>query len=247
MRFKARRRSDHEWRGYAGQVLRCKLHAMDGSGSSLEWQQLAERYRNMGDGELERVAREAWQLTDVARDTLRAEITNRGLAISLQQAAPPEDFNADEEHAAWDLAPEELEADLELQVLTTVWEREEAIRIEHALEDAGIAHFFGSQNVPDAEDVTGSFAKGIDIKVRYIDYQRGAVVMRQLAAGSKDGREPEDDSHSPVVCPKCKSEAVVLENVSQAEDSNTYLNSTYTWVCEDCGHEWSDDGVVERS
>lgn len=51
-----------------------------------EQQRLVEFYAAMADGELEELAADARSLSDVARDTLCAELSNRSLGIALQDA-----------------------------------------------------------------------------------------------------------------------------------------------------------------
>jgi hypothetical protein len=51
---------------------------------------LQEQYASLKDDEVEAVANDAFDLTDVAQQTLRAEIANRGLKIQLRTAPPSE-------------------------------------------------------------------------------------------------------------------------------------------------------------
>src|SRR6266436_520525 len=53
-----------------------------------ERQRLVAFYSGQMDGELEKVAREAYELTDLAREALRAEIARRGLSVALVENAP---------------------------------------------------------------------------------------------------------------------------------------------------------------
>ena len=48
-----------------------------------ERQRLAEFYSQQMDGELEKVAEQAYELTDLARQALRAEMSRRGLSARL--------------------------------------------------------------------------------------------------------------------------------------------------------------------
>src|ERR1700692_4322472 len=45
-------------------------------------------YSRQMDGELEQVARQAYNLTDIAREVLRAEMSRRGLAAELVEIPP---------------------------------------------------------------------------------------------------------------------------------------------------------------
>ncbi len=53
-----------------------------------ERRRLAEFYSQQMDGELEKVASQTCELTDVARETLRAELARRGLAPKFVEQAP---------------------------------------------------------------------------------------------------------------------------------------------------------------
>jgi hypothetical protein len=49
-----------------------------------ERRRLAELYAGRLDGELEKIASEGYQLSDPAREALRAELANRGLEIEIE-------------------------------------------------------------------------------------------------------------------------------------------------------------------
>src|ERR1700722_13770376 len=49
---------------------------------------LIEFYSRQMDGELEQVARQAYNLTDIAREVLRAEMSRRGIAAELLEFPP---------------------------------------------------------------------------------------------------------------------------------------------------------------
>ena len=54
-----------------------------------ERDRLRSLYAGMGDGELEKLATEAAELTDLAREVLAEEIRNRGLAVEQPQPVAP--------------------------------------------------------------------------------------------------------------------------------------------------------------
>jgi hypothetical protein len=53
-----------------------------------ERRRLAEFYAGQLDGELEKVAAQTYELTEVARDALRAEMSRRGLEFTLLEQPP---------------------------------------------------------------------------------------------------------------------------------------------------------------
>ena len=52
-----------------------------------EWRRLSEVYAAMNEDELQAVADDAYELTDIAKQVLQAEISRRGLSIELQKQA----------------------------------------------------------------------------------------------------------------------------------------------------------------
>lgn len=63
-----------------------------------QWSELQADYAAMADEELEAVAQEAYDLTDIARQALQAEISRRHLNIALLLQAPAEsEISAEEQ------------------------------------------------------------------------------------------------------------------------------------------------------
>jgi hypothetical protein len=61
-----------------------------------ERQRLAEFYSRQTDGELEKVAQQGYELTDLARDALREELVKRGLYVGqLEQLLPKAENRAE--------------------------------------------------------------------------------------------------------------------------------------------------------
>ena len=54
-----------------------------------EWRRLQELYAGMAEEELQAVAADGYQLTDIATQALRAEISQRHLDIVLNETPPP--------------------------------------------------------------------------------------------------------------------------------------------------------------
>jgi hypothetical protein len=52
-----------------------------------ERRRLAGTYAEMGEGELEKLADEAWSLTELARGALEAELSRRALEITLRNSS----------------------------------------------------------------------------------------------------------------------------------------------------------------
>jgi len=61
-----------------------------------QWRELQENYAGMSEDELQSVAQDAYDLTDMAKQALGAEISRRNLKIDLQAAPVPEESAAPE-------------------------------------------------------------------------------------------------------------------------------------------------------
>jgi DNA-directed RNA polymerase subunit M/transcription elongation factor TFIIS len=61
----------------------------------------------------------------------------------------------------------------------------------------------------------------------------------------KDQAEPED---LPVQCPKCRSAEVVFDELVPDESAPAAnAPQKFKWICESCGHDWEDDGIVKEA
>lgn len=168
----------------------------------------------MAPGELEAVADEGYELTEIARQTLKAEIAGRGLSITIRDVRPP--------HA---------DPDLDLVHFDQVVDLGEAMRIKGVLDAAGIPSYWGPDRIEDVETLRSSF----DLEVRFVDYEKALAALGQ---NSSPAEEPLDEAGSVARCPKCHCPDIVFQGL-EASDTG----STFNWTCDECGHQWKDDGV----
>lgn len=197
-----------------------------------EWRRLKELYLQKTDEELEEVAADGYELTDVARQALEGEIARRGLKIELQKAPRPAT------EPSGDSLPDFEQ--IELVRLVQVWDRLEAKNTIDALNSSGLPAFIGPDNVGRVEDFKGSFDRGVDIKVRYVDNQRALQVL-SWASPAEGGRSDSDDDVQFARCPKCQSEEILF--LSLDGDAPDERNAKFNWRCDACGYEWKDDGL----
>lgn len=195
----------------------------------------------MHDDELESVAAEAYNLTDVACERLSYEIKSRKLPIELNLTAPP----SDEELEA--LPPSDdgfVPEDDELIIVEWVESMEQLLRIKHVLDEAQIECFLGEEKVRDPKQLQSGFEGGLVMRVWRAAADRTYRLLKAAIPGyGSESTEPVPDAD--IRCPKCKSDGVIFEEVdaSSTGDKETGT-SKYCWTCDDCGHEWEDDGVV---
>ncbi|HWR17344.1 MAG TPA: hypothetical protein VN577_21115 [Terriglobales bacterium] len=212
-----------------------------------EWRELQERYSTLSDGELEELAGEAYQLTDTAKEVLKSALRSRGLDVELAKA-PPEDeeFYDDSDELTEEESDSESfdPADLELAPVLVAWSVEEARAAKLLLNNAGIPSYLGPDNVEKVEEVERNFARGVEVKTRYVDRHRaGYILQHEMPKSAEDRVDPEAIPEVDIRCPSCNSDAVIFEQLEKESPKDSDLDATFHWRCDACGHEWEDDGV----
>ena len=211
-----------------------------------EWRQLSETYAAMTDDELQAVADEAYELTDVARQALQTEITRRGLPVELQKEAQAEEdpAPASEGNAA-------NPADMDLVELQRVWDMDEATDIKRRLDAGGVPSYLGPDLVDDVRLLQASFERGLAVKVRDFDEQRAMGVLANSYPSPQSDDPPDEadtadeanDAEYAVRCPKCRSTEIVFQNLDLDPETKSAFESKFNWSCEACGYQWKDDGL----
>lgn len=205
-----------------------------------EYNRLSQAYREMADEELESVAAEAYDLTDIARQALSFEISSRGLKISLALTPPPS-----EEDAA-PLPPADdgfVPADEDLVVIERAENMQDLLNTKSLLDRAQIECFLGAEKVHTPGELTSSFAGGLPMRVWRPAYAQAVELLSAQKPGYAE-RLNEKIPDSDIRCPKCNSDGVIFEESDVNPSSDSPSNSSkYYWRCDDCGHEWEDDGV----
>jgi hypothetical protein len=199
-----------------------------------EWRRLQDVYAHLADEELQAAADEGYELTDVAKQVLQAEILGRGLQIQLKAAPTPPEFHRGQS----DFDP----SNLDLEVASRVWDLSEARRAKGILDDAGIPSYLGPANLENVEEFTSSFENGVDLKVRYIDNQRALQALSRSLPP-----EPEGEKDYVARCPKCHSAEIVFQGRDATQDTNSAFDGSFNWSCDACGYQWTDDGIEERA
>ena len=190
-------------------------------GDAEQYQELVARYREYGDIELQELAADAADLTEIAAQALTAEMQSRKLSLKPKEAPKRElpvfndsDMPTLREFAV--LAPDEC-----------VWEFphvEDAAAGSRALRPRGVE----SVVIP-AGNAIGDM-RPPRLVVGPADVERADQILSPpIAAQFRDAAEQEQDYSQPV-CPACSAEEPLLEAV----------DPTNQWRCEACGHVWMD-------
>jgi len=217
-----------------------------------EWSRLTELYTQMSQDELRALAEEAYELTDMARDALRGEISRRGLHVTLLDQPGTRENTADIKRAG-DFDPSELD----LVGAGQAFSLQDARWLKNVLDTAGVPSYFGPDNLEDVEKLNAAFdqdrektlQRGFQVGIIFRvprDYQQIASQAIAKARQETDVEtSPADDADFLASCPRCHSPEIVFEGLETVEGADPDLDSKYNWRCDACGHEWKDDGVGE--
>ncbi|HET6176155.1 MAG TPA: hypothetical protein VFE61_04425 [Candidatus Sulfotelmatobacter sp.] len=217
-----------------------------------ERKRLAEFYSHLMDGELEKVARQAYELTDIAREALRAELAKRSLAASLVEQAPvvpvspPSPGDPPPQPVPVDSAPG---VELEFRDMVTIRQFRdlpEALFAKGSLESAGIECGLIDDNMVRLDWFISNLLGGVKLQVRREDAAIAQEILEQPipenldVSGVGEYEQPR--------CPKCQSLDINFQEVAPSAYFSAALNVPIpfhrrAWRCHSCDAEWEDDGL----
>jgi hypothetical protein len=206
-----------------------------------EQRRLQQQYAFLTEDELQAVADDAYDLTDLARETLQSEIRARGQKIKLRDApAPPESEPAPVNEATEDgeFDPE----DLDLVSITLVHNLPEARRVMDVLHAASIPCYLGHTYVDDADAFRGNFADGVELRIRAQDRENTRRVLAEAQPFDKEGDAPDPGDYI-AGCPRCHSPDIIFQGRDAIPPGKSGREAKFNWTCDACGHTWKDDGV----
>jgi DNA-directed RNA polymerase subunit M/transcription elongation factor TFIIS len=217
---------------------------MENLGPAGEFLRISDHYRALSDDELQDLARQPSELTDMAQQALTNEISHRRLKVTPQAVVrpevwtPPDTFDPDDPYAE----------DHALITLCTVWSLADALQVQRLLDTAGIPFFMGREKATGVDAVTSNFADGVDVAIMNIGLPWARDVMQyyEPVNDKTPQEEKKIDADLSVECPKCHSEGVVFEETIPVSADKPWLR-TYKWTCDSCGHQWEDDGLIQEN
>jgi len=231
-----------------------------------EWRRLQELYAGMGEEELQAVADEGYDLTDVAKQAINAEISRRNLKVVVRLAPPEPEIPEGN--------PDFDPANLDLKVAVDAENREQAGWVKKTLNDAGVPCYFGPDLLENIEALKFSADHPVAVRVLTNDYDRVRWVLRDFRSQFPSQDDKEEFPELTVHCPRCNSTEVVFlgfdsggrpqdgdgedpedtEELADAEDAEDIPDAErfeppapgakYNWSCDACGHQWEDDGMA---
>jgi hypothetical protein len=196
-------------------------------GDAAQYQELTSLYSSYGDRELTELSRGISDLTSVAQEILKAELSRRGLKIASADrsvAAPiltDEDLLDMRSYAA--LAPADCSFEFESE--------KAASNAYYALTREDIEAIVIS---PSGD---WSDTRGPRVVVFPKDAERASKILSEPSADSLKAETDDvlEDFALPV-CPACGSEETMLESVDPVNQ----------WRCDGCDHTWLDEDVAPK-
>jgi hypothetical protein len=223
-----------------------------------ERQRLAQFYSGQLDGELEKVAGQAYELTDLAREALRAELIKRGLGIELVEHVPalpaPSPAIGDPPEALSDESlPEESQAVGGLELRNRVAIRHfrdlpEALLAKGSLDSAGIDCALVDDNIVRLDWFWSNLMGGVKLVV---DREDVAVAEEMLSQPIPEYFDVSGvGEYAQPRCPRCNSLEINFQETEPAAFVTAYLNVPIpfhrrAWRCHNCNTEWEGDGVPD--
>jgi hypothetical protein len=202
-------------------------------GQRRERRRLAANYAAMTDGELQRLARTAESLTELAWDALEDEMERRHLEFSEEPAKSREELQV-----------------RELITIRQFRDLPEALLAKGSLESAGIECFLADENLVRLDWFISNFIGGIKLKVRAPD---AANAQKLLDEPILEGLYVQGVGlYEQPRCPQCQSLDV---NFQELDRPIAYMSAFLrlplpfqrpAWHCHGCDAEWDDDDATRR-
>jgi len=223
-----------------------------------ERQRLADHYSRQINGRLEKVAGEAYELSDVAKEVLRSELAKRGLSVDLAEHAPipvkklrPSGDPGEHAPEAGAAEPESPTSDGEAEGGELVTIRKfrdlpEALLAKGSLESSGIQCALVDDNMVRLDWFISNLLGGIKLQVKAEDADAADEILSQPipeyldVSGVGEYKQPR--------CPKCGSLDINFQELDPAAYLSTVVSVPIpfhrrAWRCHSCKVEWEDDGV----
>jgi hypothetical protein len=217
-----------------------------------ERRRLIAFYSGQMDGELEKVATQACELTDLAREALKAEILRRGLAAGLIEDTPakrePPIMPGDPPPPRPPpTEPAILDGEFEQRNLVTIRkfrDLPEALLAKGSLDSAGIDAVLTDDNVVRLDWFWSNLMGGIKLNVDSENAEVANSILDQPIPEGFDvaGIGEYEQPH----CPKCQSLDVNFQELDPAAYVSLAIGVPMpfhrkAWRCHSCRAQWEDD------
>jgi len=188
----------------------------------------AERYRSMSDGELLKIAREPWALSDPAWEALEDELEHRNLEVPEPEAVPQ--ISSLEKR--------------NLVMLRRFRDIPEALLAKGKLEAMGVECVLADENMVRMDWFLSNMLGGVKLMIDAEEFTQASKLLNEPM--------PEQlhvegvGSYSQPRCPQCGSMDVAFGELDKKISYTTaWLGvpiplSRDDWQCHACGHQWEE-------
>jgi hypothetical protein len=205
------------------------------SSNADELARLAAIYAQMSDDELQRIARDAASLTDIAQSLLAAELSRRHLEV------PPSDGDSVKDRF------DEIDADGPVPVtLRRFRDLPEALLAKGSLESAGIECRLGDDNMVRLDWFISNFLGGVKLQVWPEDIAEATEILNLPIPDTLD--EEGSGLYQQPHCPNCNSMDVTFEELNKpVAYASAWVGLPLpvhrkAWKCHTCRVEWEETG-----
>jgi hypothetical protein len=202
-------------------------------GKNKERRRLEALYAGMTEAELRTLSEGAASLTEPARQTLRVEMSRRGLSSDLSDSAVPS-------------------GGAQLRVLVTLRQYGDlpgALLARSILESAGIECFLGDDNLIRMDWLWSNLLGGVKLRVRPEDADAAAGLL--ALDFTVRGNPEEGDEHEQSHCPGCHAVGMPFAELNKFAAAAGAVShrvsvplSRRRWKCRSCGHEWPESAAA---
>ena len=196
------------------------------TGDAAQYQELLTLYGSYGDDELVELGRGMADLTEMAQEALKGELTRRGLKIASAGPAEPHiltDEDLQDMRAYAELAPAECVFDFE--------DDRSASAAYYALTREGIEAIVVSPSGAKFDN------RGPRVVVTPKDAERAAAILSGPSTDKLTAEIEETPAEFDLPrCPACSGEETLLESVDPVNQ----------WRCDDCGHTCLEETVSSK-
>ena len=191
-------------------------------------------YGGMTEEELRKVADDAADLTDIARQVLQDEINHRGLPVALKES-----FG------------EDVVEKRNLISIRRFRDLPEALLAKGTVDSAGIECFLADDNMIRMDWFISNLLGGVKLLVNAEDAEDAVALLDQPTPESfeVDGLGDYQQPH----CPKCRSMDVSFEELNKKiAYPSAWIGlplpiHNRSWSCHSCGHEWQASDTAETT
>ncbi|HEX6805320.1 MAG TPA: DUF2007 domain-containing protein [Terriglobales bacterium] len=197
------------------------------SGVEHDRDEFAERYADMSDEELLKIARRSWELSDAAWEALEEELDQRDLDVPEPEAAPET------------MVPQART----LVMLRRFRDIPEAMLAKGKLDSAGVDSVLADDNTVRMDWLWSNMLGGVKLLVDTEDFAQASEILNEPIPAHLQFEAAE--VYQQPRCPRCQSLDVNFEELDPVAYATLFIFpiplQRKGWICHACNHVWEDE------